>query len=107
MVHQSEAVNLSTESLSTSSESFSKRLTNMDLELVLSSLAQTTRRQILHLVSVRPRSLSELAEALHRTVPCILGHVDFLQAAHLVISRKQGRRRIVRSRFKKINLVFG
>lgn len=79
----------------------------MDPHFVLGTLAQSTRRQILDLVMQKPRSLTELSVAVGRTVPCVLMHVNRLQAAGLVVSRRKGKRRLVRSRHKRIYLALG
>ena len=93
--------------LKVADESIIAKLIVVEAALVLSALSQITRRKILALVTDQPRSLSDLARACGQTVPGILVHVRLLERAELVASKRKGKRRIVRSRYKKIDLVYG
>ena len=76
----------------------------MNIQLVLTALTSRTRARILGLVSLRPMSLSELARAIGLGVPSVFVAVSILEQAGLVATKRKGRRRIVRSKFKKIDL---
>lgn len=78
----------------------------MDFQMVVSALGCRTRADILRMVTVRPQNLTELAHALHLGVPSIYAAVTKLESAGLVVSRRRGRQRLVRSRYRKIDLLF-
>ena len=57
------------------------------------ALADPGRRRVLDLISASPVSVTDLAVALHVSVPAALKQVRALEAAALVRTRKQGRTR--------------
>lgn len=61
------------------------------------ALADPTRRSVLELVVMRPRSVRELADLLPVTRPAVSQHLKLLKTAGLVIDRAAGTRRIYRA----------
>lgn len=78
----------------------------MDTQLVVGALRGRTRADILALVSRRPLSLTEIAKLTHRGVSSTYVAVRILERAGLVRSQKKRGKRIVRSKFAKIDLIF-
>jgi DNA-binding transcriptional ArsR family regulator len=76
----------------------------MDIQLVLTALTSRTRARILALVSQRPMSLTELAQATGIGIPSVFVAVSILEQAGLVATKRRGRRRLVTSLFEKIDL---
>ena len=66
------------------------------LDLVFQALADPTRRRIVERLTVRPTSVSELAEPLEMSLPAVLQHLQVLEASGLVRSEKIGRVRTCR-----------
>ena len=61
---------------------------------VLSAAAEPTRRRILQLLASGPLSVNDLAANFTVTRSAISQHLGVLAEAGLVVSRKEGRRRI-------------
>ena len=61
------------------------------LDGVFDALANDHRRVILHALSLRPHSISQLASMRELSLPAIHKHVVALEQAELVIRRKSGR----------------
>jgi DNA-binding transcriptional ArsR family regulator len=61
------------------------------LSRVLDALANEHRRDIIRLLALRPRSISQLAEARGLSLPAIHKHVRVLEQAGMVSRRKLGR----------------
>ena len=78
----------------------------MDTQLVVGALRGRTRANILALVSRKPMTLTEIANSTHRGVSSTYVAVGILERAGLVQSKKRRGKRIIRSRFAKIDLVF-
>ncbi len=68
----------------------------INLDSVFSSLADTTRRDILTRVSVKSQSVGELAEAHPRlSFAAVAKHIAVLEEAQLVIKKREGRYQII------------
>ncbi len=63
------------------------------LDRTFSALSDPTRREILHLLSQRPASISELAEPFGMSLTGLKKHVRILEDARLVTTKKIGRTR--------------
>lgn len=66
-----------------------------DLSSVFDALANDHRRQIIHALALRPRSISELADLRGLSLPAIHKHIVVLEAASMIRRRKVGRTTIV------------
>lgn len=62
-----------------------------DLGRVFEALASEHRREIIRLLALQPRSISQLAQLRGLTLPAIHKHVTALEDAGLVRRRKLGR----------------
>lgn len=62
-----------------------------DHAAVFDALGEPTRRAIIDRLSRGPSSVSELAEPLGVTLAAVLQHLQVLERASLVTSRKEGR----------------
>jgi DNA-binding transcriptional ArsR family regulator len=60
----------------------------------LAALADPTRRAIFEHLADRPRAVGELARDLPVSRPAVSQHLKVLKAAHLVLDRPDGTRRI-------------
>lgn len=66
-----------------------------DLDHVFKALADTTRRSILDLLRDGPRTTTEIVERFpNLTRFGVMKHLDVLREADLVVTRKEGRKRI-------------
>jgi DNA-binding transcriptional ArsR family regulator len=63
----------------------------VDLDVVLAALANRHRRAIVHLVGLRPWSISRLADERGLSLPAIHKHLAILEGAGLVVRHKRGR----------------
>ena len=61
------------------------------LDGVLDALANTHRRAIMHLLSLQPHSISQLASTRGLSLPAIHKHIRVLEEADMVIRKKIGR----------------
>ncbi len=64
---------------------------NLEPGLIFDALGEPTRRAIVDHLSRGPASVSSLAEPLGVTLAAVLQHVQVLERASLVTSRKVGR----------------
>jgi len=64
---------------------------NSSLDGVFDALANPHRRAILHALSLRPHSISQLASMRGLSLPAIHKHIVAMEQAELVIRRKSGR----------------
>jgi DNA-binding transcriptional ArsR family regulator len=62
-----------------------------DLSRVFDALANVHRREIIRLLALQPRSISQLAELRGLSLPAIHKHVRVLEGAAMVSRRKLGR----------------
>ena len=62
-----------------------------DLSRVFDALANEHRREIMRLLALQPRSISQLAELRGLSLPAIHKHVRSLEEAAMVSRRKLGR----------------
>lgn len=65
------------------------------LDGVFHSLADPTRRQIVERLTLKSASVKELAEPFDMSLPAVMLHLQILEAAGIVTSRKEGRVRTV------------
>lgn len=65
------------------------------MDILFSALADHTRRAVLEQLAEGARPVSLLAEPHAMALPSFLRHIEVLEAAGLVVTRKQGRTRIV------------
>jgi DNA-binding transcriptional ArsR family regulator len=63
------------------------------VDAVFRALGDGTRRQVVELLAVGPRTTSDLAESFSMALPSFLQHLSVLDRAGLVTSTKQGRTR--------------
>ena len=66
------------------------------LDRLFRGLADPTRRAVLEHLGRGPAAVSELAAPFHMSLPSFLQHLDMLEEAGLVKSRKAGRVRTYR-----------
>ncbi|HEY0866777.1 MAG TPA: metalloregulator ArsR/SmtB family transcription factor, partial [Fimbriimonas sp.] len=62
-----------------------------ELDRVFHCLANPTRRQVIERLSVRPATMTELAQPFEMALPSFLQHLRVLEDAGLVQSTKEGR----------------
>jgi len=62
-----------------------------DLSRVFDALANEHRREIIRLLALQPRSISQLAELRGLSLPAIHKHIRLLEDAAMVSRRKLGR----------------
>jgi DNA-binding transcriptional ArsR family regulator len=62
-----------------------------DLSRVFDALANEHRREMIRLLALQPRSISQLAELRGLSLPAIHKHVRLLEEAAIVSRRKHGR----------------
>lgn len=62
-----------------------------DLSRVFDALANEHRREIIRLLALQPRSISQLAELRGLSLPAIHKHIRALEGAAMVSRRKLGR----------------
>ena len=62
-----------------------------DLNLVFAALANEHRREIIHMLALHPRSISQLATMRDLSLPAIHKHIRVLEEAAMVRRRKVGR----------------
>ncbi|OIP84849.1 MAG: transcriptional regulator [Rhodobacterales bacterium CG2_30_65_12] len=65
------------------------------MDSLFSALADPTRRAVLEQLAEGAQPVSLLAEQHAMALPSFLRHIEVLEAAGLVVTRKQGRARIV------------
>jgi DNA-binding transcriptional ArsR family regulator len=68
------------------------------MEAVLRAIAEPRRRRILQLVSSQELSAGEIASRFEVTRPAISQHLTVLKRAGLICERREGARRIYRTR---------
>jgi DNA-binding transcriptional ArsR family regulator len=64
---------------------------DLSLDAVFEALANTHRRDVIHALSLRPHSISQLASIQGLSLPAIHKHIRVLEDAGMVIRRKSGR----------------
>ena len=62
-----------------------------DLTPVFDALANEHRRELIRLLALQPRSISQLAELRGLSLPAIHKHIRVLESAEMVRRRKLGR----------------
>lgn len=69
---------------------------SLDLDLVFSSLSDSTRRDILQRVSREELSVSEIAHKYKNlTLAAISKHLKVLEKAQLIVKRRQGKQQYI------------
>jgi DNA-binding transcriptional ArsR family regulator len=68
---------------------------NLNLDLIFSSLADPTRRDIFQRVGVSEQTISEIAEHYKMSFAAISKHLKILEKAKLITKRKSGRQQLV------------
>jgi DNA-binding transcriptional ArsR family regulator len=66
------------------------------LDRIFKALADSTRREILHLLIERRMAVNEIVDHFHLTQPSISRHLAILRAAGLVCHQRRGQRVIYR-----------
>ena len=74
------------------------------LDSVLGSLANQKRRGILHYLSLRPSTVSRLAQYSELSLPAIHKHIRILESADLIIRKKSGRTNFIALNPKTLGL---
>ena len=64
---------------------------DLGLDDVFEALANTHRRAVMHALSLRPHSISQLASIQGLSLPAIHKHIRVLEEAGMVIRKKAGR----------------
>lgn len=72
---------------------------------VFQAIADPVRRQILHLLAVRPLNLSGVAQHFAVSRPAISRHIKILFECGLVTVRQQGRERVCEARLDRLSEV--
>ena len=72
-------------------------LNDADVDRIFHSLADATRRDILHRTLIGDTSVSRLADAYKMSFAAVQKHVAVLEAAGLVSKEARGRERLVRA----------
>lgn len=67
----------------------------LNLDTIFGSLADPTRRDILHRLAGGQMTVGEIAESYDITLAAISKHLKILENARLVVKRKRGKERIV------------
>ena len=67
----------------------------ISLDGIFHSLADPTRRQIVERLTSKSASVKELAEPFNMSLPAVMLHLQILETAGLVTSKKEGRTRTV------------
>ena len=62
-----------------------------DLNKIFHALADPTRREIIHMMAQKERTVSELAEPFDMSLAAISKHIKVLERAHLVERRVTGK----------------
>jgi DNA-binding transcriptional ArsR family regulator len=62
-----------------------------NLDNVFEALANIHRREIIHVLSLQPSSISQLAAMRHLSLPAIHKHIKVLEKGELIIRKKLGR----------------
>lgn len=69
---------------------------SVELDLKFGALADSTRRAILARLAAGKATVSELAEPFDISLPAVSKHVQVLEEAGLLASRREGRTRVCR-----------
>lgn len=69
-------------------------MANSRIDLVFATLSDPTRRAVVERLTAGPAPVGELAAPHDMALPSFLKHIDVLQRARLITSRKVGRQRI-------------
>jgi DNA-binding transcriptional ArsR family regulator len=62
-----------------------------NLDLIFDALSNKHRREIVHVLSLQPCSISQLADLRGLSLPAIYKHIKLLENAGLIIRSKNGR----------------
>ena len=75
------------------------------LDNIFSALASENRRQMLHILSLRPQTTSQLASRFDISLPAIHKHLGILNSAGLILERKVGRTNFIALNPVKFSIV--
>lgn len=64
------------------------------IETTFSALADPTRRAVVQALSGGPAAVSQLAQPFDMALPSFTQHLGVLEAAGLIVSERQGRKRV-------------
>lgn len=70
---------------------------SLSLDLVFSSLADPTRRDILDRVTGKELSISEVAEPYNLTFAAVSKHLKVLEQAKLIVKKRRGKHQFVQA----------
>lgn len=79
-------------------------ISKSSLNQVFTALSHDKRRDILHELSFRPATVSQLADEHKLSLPMIHKHLRTLEKAHLIYRRKSGRTNFVALNNKTLQL---
>ena len=68
-----------------------KRQHPPDLDNIFAALASKHRREIIHVLSLQPCSISQLAALRNLSLPAIHKHIEILEKGDMIIRKKIGR----------------
>jgi DNA-binding transcriptional ArsR family regulator len=69
--------------------------TTQDLDHVFEALANKHRREIIHVLSLQPCSISQLASMRNLSLPAIHKHIKILEKGGMVIRKKIGQTNVL------------
>ena len=72
---------------------------------VFQAISDPTRREILGLIALEPKSLNTIAEKFDISRPAISNHIKILTECGMVTIRQQGRERYCEAKLQKLNEV--
>lgn len=77
----------------------------IELSSVMAALADPSRRALVERLDLGPASVSDLAAPMGITLAAVLQHVQILEAAGVLVTRKDGRSRICELRPEALSVV--
>lgn len=69
---------------------------SLSLDLIFSSLADPTRRDILQRVACSELTVSEISQPYDMSLAAVSKHLKILERARLIIKRRRGKQQLVR-----------
>lgn len=71
---------------------------SLQIDSIFSSLADSTRRDILRRVAAAELTVSEIAKPYDMSLAAISKHLKILEKAQLIIKRRQGKQQLITAR---------
>ncbi|MBN8586165.1 MAG: winged helix-turn-helix transcriptional regulator [Ignavibacteria bacterium] len=68
-----------------------KESESVKLDMLFSSLGDSTRREILSRIKEKPQNIIKLAEDFNMSLPAVSKHIKILSEAQFIIKEKKGR----------------